>query len=338
MNAYYCFSEKGEIELPTSEEINSLSNCGIEPVIFLDSCVCLHIVKVVDYGRKATNLDFTRLIKLKEYISINKVHISPLFGVLELCSRNGSFNNDKFWDFKYRIDFFEQIPLREFKKFRYNYHRDFIIFKKKNEEMPNPFIAIQPALSNTYCALLKIRLLALRGTSRKNALENIDIFTNWMMNDLDLMLGIEYKLALYIFGGRTEFRKMIGLDSEKESAKKNLLGTTWDIFHSRNTSNNFRLSKLLQDNILAIFMTSDLNLFKMFQSLSLRLVKNGDEDVNSSFLFNSDFSFPHFDENFIDQQNRKIMKIFIERHSHKYRYDHIKVCQMIETLEVENGF
>lgn len=66
---YSCFSEQGEVKLPSQEEISKKISAGIEPVIFLDSCVCLHIIKVVDYGRQATGVNQLCIVTLKEYLS-----------------------------------------------------------------------------------------------------------------------------------------------------------------------------------------------------------------------------------------------------------------------------
>lgn len=337
MAFYYCFSEKGEVKLPTQEEIKYFHEQGKSVVIFLDSCVCLQIIKVVDYGKQAKNIDFSKILYLKEYISKHPVDISPFFGTLELCTRENTFDERKFWDFKYRIDFFKQIPFKELRKFKYNFDRDFFIIRNIEKPLPIPHQIFDEFLQNSYCALLKIRSLALKGISRKDALPNINNFIEWMSNDLDIFLGTEYTLALYIFGGRTEFRKMIGLDYKEKSIKKNIKGTVWDIFHSKNASNNFRLNQMLQENIHSIFITDDFNLFKIFKNRSLTLIKDGDGQVNTSFLFNASFDYPHFDESFIDYQNERLLNLFIDRRNRKYKFNQDKVNNMIRELETENG-
>ncbi len=337
-NTYYCFSEKGETHLPTIEEVQTFVESGVEPVLFIDSCVCLHIIKVVDYGKKATNINLSRIILLKEYITETRLHISPLFGILELCSKGDSFDERKFWDFKYRIDFFRQIPLKEFKKFKYDFNRDFFIFENSEEKLPILLLPdLQSLLSNSYCASLKIRALSLQGLSKKNSLNSINTFLDWMINDLGLVLGAEYKLAMNIFGGRTEFRKMIGLDCNEKDVKRKILGTCWDIFHSKNTSNRFRIQQMLKENIYAYFLTSDLNLFKMYQNYNLSVIKDGDNGIMPSFLFNSDFDLPHFEESFIYEQNKKIFNIFLERYNKKYTFDLEKVNNLTKQLELENN-
>lgn len=331
---YYCFSEKGEIELPTQDEIDNLITKGVKPVIFLDSCVCLHIIKVVDYAKKATNVDLARIIHLKEYLEEKSISISPFFGLLELCMKNGLLDEQKHWDFRQRIKFFEQIPLKAFKKFKYDFSRDFFLLKEHPKLVSPPMASF---LNNTYCALLKIRELALNGLSKDLAEANIYEFLDWMSNDLNMILAIEYKLAMSIFGGITEFRKMIGLDRKNEQAKKALLGTTWDIFHARNTSNSFRLFKMLDQNISPVFMTSDGNLFRLLQKFSLTLIKDGGDTMDTTFLFNSGFDYPHLERSFISEQNRKMLNLLLDRHGNEYEYDHNKVSKLITELEIRNG-
>lgn len=41
-----------------------------------------------------------------------------------------------------------------------------------------------------------------------------------MLNSLGFILGIKPKLAMNIFGGKTEFRKMISLDGKERLIKK----------------------------------------------------------------------------------------------------------------------
>lgn len=332
-NAYYCFSEKGEVLLPTLENIYSLIEEGLEPVIFLDSCVCLHIIRVIDFGKTAKNVDLSKIIYLKEYLNRHPIEINPFFGLLELCYRKDGFDNEKFWDFKCRIDFFREIPVKHFKRFNYDFHRDFYVLKNTKPDLTISYEILESALNNSYCALLKIRELATKSLSKTNATKNLDSFVDWMINDLDILMGIEYKLAMYVFGGRTEFRKMIGLDCSGVQVQKKVMGTVWDIFHSKNTSNNFRLNQILDKNLYATFMTNDLNLFKIFQKFNLRVIKDGENIISSSFLFNSDSDCPHFDDQYLEKQNERFLNLFIERRNRKYEFNRNRIASLIEQLE-----
>lgn len=323
--------------MPEIDELLISIQSEIEPVIFLDSCVCLHIIKVVDYGKNASNINFSKIISLKEYLHNKPIKINPIFGLLELCLKNGEFDSQKFSDFKHRISFFEQIPLKEFRKFKYDFNRDYIIIKKVFNDLSNPYKSIEPALINSYCALLKIRSLAKKNLKKESAEQNVNHFFDWMVNTLDNVRGTEYKLALNIFGGNTEYRKMIGLDCKENEVKKFLVGTSWDIFHSKTTSNSFRLFDFFEKNISPYFLTSDANLFNIYKNFSLTLIKDGGENFTSSFLLNSDFSIPHLKDDFIEKQNLKMMNTFVDRRNFKYEFNKIKLNKLIKELEIENN-
>lgn len=335
-NTYNCFSEKGQTDLPEINEILSTIQSGIEPIIFIDSCVCIHIIKVVDYGMSATNIDFSKILSLKEYLNNKPIKINPFFGLMELCLKNGSFDPSKFRDFKHRITFFELIPLKDFQKFRYDFNRDYFILKDIPLELANPYKDIEPSLMNSYCALLKMRSLAKKNLTKESAEANINLFLDWMVTDLDNVRAAEYKLALNVFGGNTIYRKMIGLDCKDSEVKKRLNGTSWDIFHSKTASSSFRLFQILGKNFSPYFLTSDGNLFNLFKNLNLRLIKDGGNNFNSSFLLNSDFAFPHLGDEFIDKQNIKMMNIFLDRRNSTYEFNKQKLDIHIRELEVEN--
>lgn len=257
---------------------------------------------------------------------------------MELCMSSGSFDKNKFRDFKYRMDFFQQVSLKTFKQFHYNFHRDFFIFKDPVSGMTSNYEHIFTLLKESYCALLKIRSLALKGLSKSHAECSVEDFFNWMVNDLDNMRGAEYKLALNIFGGNTTYRKMIGLDSKPLDVKKKLIGTCWDIFHAKNSSSSFRLFEMLKRNIWPFFLTSDTNLFNILRGLSLTLIKDGGENFTSSFIMGSDFNFPHLSKDFMENQNGKMMDSFVDRRNHVKISDELKLDAMIRQLEEENGF
>lgn len=335
---YSCFTEKGEGILPSEDFIKECHHQGIEPIIFLDSCVCLHIIKAVDYGKLAKNVDLFKLLALKEYLTNHpNIKINPFFAFLELCNQSGTLDKVKLQDFKLRIEFFEQIPLKAFKKFKYDFQRDVFVVRNIPETKGNPMEMPNQILKNSYCSLLKIRSIALQGLTKGKAESNINEFDDWMIKDLDIFRGAEYKLAMNVFGGNTAFRKMIGLDCKQKDVKQRLIGTAWDMFHSKFAANSFRLSESLGRKIYPFFLTSDANLFKIFQNLNMHLVKDGGKDFVSSFMLTSDFSYPHLDDSFLEKNNRKLLNNFIDRYKKIYAFDEAKVDKMINQLEVENG-
>lgn len=335
---YYCFSEKGETLLPNQDEINEYLVNGIRPIIFIDSCVCLQIVKLVDFGRKATEINRDKIFILKEYMQKNNVELSPLFAIMELCSKKENFDAQKFWDFKHRIDFFRLIPLKKLKQMKYDFKRDYINLKTDNMDLRNPYPNIKAFQFNIYSSLLKIRLIAKNSLSKKDFEKNCNELLDWMESDLKLIMGVEYKLGLSIFGGNTEFRKMIGIDSNSDKAKKLLWGTTWDIFHSRVSINSSKISGLLGENLAPFFLTNDENLFKLFRTFGLRMVVDGEAaNFGSSFVYTSGAEYPNFSEEITERQNLKMINFLAERFNDKQVYDEEYILSLVNNLEIENG-
>ncbi|EKT3967482.1 hypothetical protein NTJ12_002573, partial [Flavobacterium psychrophilum] len=334
---YYCFSEKGEVLLPNDLEINNSIQKGVRPIIFIDSCVCLEIIKLVDYGKKATDINKEKILNLKEYIHKNNIELSPLFGIMELCSRKEIFDVQKFWDFKHRIDFFLLIPFKNLKQMNYDFKRDYIKFKDDNLSLGNPYSEIKSIQFNTYSSLLKIRLIAKESLLKKDFEKNCNILIDWMINDLKIFFGVECKLGFSIFGGNTEFRKMLGIDLNSEKVKKILLGTTWDIFHSRISTNSSMISNILGENLKPFFLTNDKNLFNLFKSLELSMIIDGGENFGSSFIFNTGIDYPNFDEKVTERLNVKMITLLSERFKNKYIFEEKYVLNLIEELEIKNN-
>jgi len=335
---FYCFNETGQCSLPSKSEVLELKQKGIKPVAFLDSNVCLNIIKLVDYGKNATNCNRRKTLHLKENISKSDIRINGLFGILELCEKDGHFLNDKYRDFKYRLDFFEQIPNKHLNKGNYDFRRDFHLMKEVPDfANANSFYEKLSILQLSYCCLLKIRQLALKSTKKNNAKSNIDAFTQWMVNDLGLMLGIEYKLAMSVLGGRTEFRKMIGLDDKSSSAKQKIKGSVWDIFHSRYCMHNTNISKHLGENISAYFVTNDYNLFILLSKYSLTGILDPGDDSGTTSWYNTDFDYPHLDDDFLEKSTKKMLNLMYDRLKVNFQYDKKKIDNMISTMEKENG-
>lgn len=335
-SSYYCFSEKGEVLLMDLVIDNSIQN-EIKPIIFIDSCVCLQIIKLVDYGKKATDINKDKILNLKEYIQKTNIEMSPLFGIMELCSRKEVFDVQKFWDFKHRIDFFLLITLKNLKQMNFHFKRDYMKFKTDNLNLGSPYNDIKSFQLNTYSSLLKIRLIAKESLLKKDFEKNCNQLIDWMISDLKIFLGFEYKLGISIFGGNTELRKMLGIDMNSEKVKKILLGTTWDIFHSRFSTNSSMISKILGENLKPYFLTNDKNLFNLFKSLELSMLIDGGENFGSSFVFNSEIDYPDYDEKIMKKLNVKMITLLTERFKKKYIFDEKYTLNLIDELETKNN-
>ncbi len=144
----------------------------------------------------------------------------------ELCYDKETLEilDDKLWDIKNKVDFIFRYPVKLLKRFEFDYDLNFHSASKQ-ESLNN---SLKPIISNLhlyYAALLKIRDIADSGLKKANAEKNIELFVEWMEDELDLFLGLEYSLALEIFGGNSKFRSMIKFCANKEATVKALWGT-----------------------------------------------------------------------------------------------------------------
>ena len=259
-----------------------------------------------------------------------------MFGLMELCQRKTEFDQQKFWDLYARIDFFQKIPKKHLNSYRFDFQKEYFTINQPNLKNHTPFYGLESFFLNTYCCLLKIRELSQKGLSKNYAEKNILEFIDWMADTLGILGGIEFKLAMNIFGGKTEFRKMIWLEGKNNLIQKKIIGTAWDITFARFCSNNFSLSKKLGENLNAYFLTSDTNLFKLLSENSLTMILDSGE-IGSSSMINTSFDCPHFDESFINKNNRKMLELITERFNQEIIFDKNKVVDLIINLEKTNN-
>lgn len=335
---YYAFNDKGAATLPSKKEVIESENREIHPVLLLDSCVCLDLVKFVDHKNNA-KVDKTKVRKYLDYIKRSNIETISFFGLLELCHKPDtmSFDIDKFWDFKNRIHYIEKIPMNYINSYRFDFNRDYIV-KDSNELETNSLIELKPILQTSYCCFLKIRELAISGLDKHKAQKNIELFGDWLINDLDIIMALEYNLAMNIFGGNPDFRKMIGVDSKANDLKKTLWGTAWDFFHSRIVCNNVDVaSRFFEENVYSTFITNDSNLFKLISQISLeaKFFLPNDEASTSVLIANN--NLPQFEAAFLESFNEKMKKTFRDRLLKEKSYNESKVLEMIEKLEYVNS-
>lgn len=333
---YHTFNEKGKANFPTDIELIENSNKGIEPVLILDSCVCLELVKFADYKNKA-NVDRKKVIHFLDYIHNKKIEIISFSGLLELChdSMTMTFNKIKFEDFKHRIDFLEQIPLKHIHSGQFDFQRDYHITGKISFET-NSISAFRPLLMTTYCCLLKIRELSKKGLKQVDAKKNIESYMEWSEIELDRFMGIESQLAMNIFGGVSDFRSMIWLDGKENEIRRRLWATAWDIFHSRISCNNLKLSKVIGKRINSTFVTNDFNLFNLVSQLSLTaIIENSEKVITTSMLMGA-FDFKHFDFDYVDKLNTNSLDLLAKRVNKKKEFNEDKLTKMIIELEKIN--
>lgn len=333
---YLCFNENGKTKLPLKSDLIKINNKGLNPEFFIDSCVCLHICNYIDKKDKA-NINKKRLINFKKYIQSNEININPVLGLMELCESKTGFDNEKFWDLFTRIELFKRIPLSNLKKMNFDSSKlDKTTFPNLSEKYEEN-IGMGNIFFNTYCALLKIRELCLiNGTSKKVLRKNVIEFIEWLKNELGLFLAFELNLAFKIFGGKTNFKKMIWLEGKENLSKQKIKGSTWDILHSRLCTNNYEFSNLLGEPIYAHFITGDNNLFELFSNTNLEKVINTNLDKTTS-LYKIKIDSRHFEDELIDEISGIMKKEFEERIiNFEYDFNEKKIFKLIEDLELKN--
>lgn len=185
-------------------------------------------------------------------------------------------------------------------------------------------------LNLSYAALLKICEIAKKGLSTSRAEKNITAFIDWMENDLDIILGIEYSLAMQIFGGNSKFRTMIKLGAKKKKILPAARGTAWDLFHAKMSCNKEQLSLLLGHKVHPVFVTKDAGLYELISPKVNAYTRF--ELAKLSILENNPFPSCYSAE-FREYLNSRMLKLASDRNGRYASLDTGKVKVMIKNLE-----
>lgn len=333
---YKCFTEKGESTLPNDKELIDLALTGRKPLIFIDTNVCLHIARYIDHKKNAKDIDKNKIWNLKKYIEKYDVELSPFLALLELAYKEDKFDENKLWDFNDRISFYKLIPFKLLRNYSFDFNINFIPDSKPNLDIFKDQFSLESFYYLTYCSLLKIREIALRNSLNKlNAEKNFFEFQDWLVNDLDIQLGIETRLALNIFGGSTQFRKMVWIDGKKD-VKKKIIGSVWDITHARICSNNYMASQIFQENLYIYFITNDNNLSTLMNDMEIGGLLDFGREGTTSMIY-SDSNHPNFDDNFVKKLKNRSIHITAKRASNDIIFDKEKTLKLIANLEKANS-
>ncbi|BFO67381.1 hypothetical protein [Chryseobacterium sp. KCF3-3] len=125
-----------------------------------------------------------------------------------------------FDDYYNKLHFAFNIPVKEFKKLDFDYYRDFHVENEIRIDKNIVKSIIESRVNPYYVGLLKICEIAQRGLGLNRAEKNVEEFFNWIENDLGFMLGYEHRLAMQIFGGNSDYWKMLRIGSKKRSCSK----------------------------------------------------------------------------------------------------------------------
>ena len=311
MKHFHYLSDLGETHLPTEAEIAHIRVDKNERfLLILDSSVCLDIINLIKHKKNA-NVDKQKVFTLIEYVQKNKVEQTPIFALTELCYDRKTFNisDGKLWDMKNKLDFAFKYPIKLLKRFQFDYETNYHIYHEPKLLRKS----IEPFAENLnlyYAGLLKIRELAKNGLKKEFSERNIESFIEWMSTELNTMLGLEFSLALEIFGGNSNLRSMIKLGSAKDKAIKGLWGTAWDLFHARVSCNRPQLADMVGEKVQPIFVTKDNGLFELMSPHVEHYLR-----FNSTKLtITTENTYPpHYSESFMTHLNKKMLELGTER-------------------------
>jgi hypothetical protein len=328
---FHFISDFGKSELPCKPELSQIAEAGERILLVLDSSVCLDIVSLVR-DRKSSGADKIKIFNLIEYVQKNKTDWTPIFALIESCYDRTTLDlkQDKLFDYKNKIDFAFKYPIKVLKKFQYDFNLNYKVFPQPKIEQTSIAIIINERIKIHYAALLKIYQISLTGLNRESAERNIEAFVNWMVDDLDILLGIEYRLALNIFGGDPNFRSMLKLGSSKEKCFKACWGTAWDLFHARVSCNRDQLSSMIGGKVRPIFVTKDGRLFELLAPQIDTYFKYNSSKISIST--NVDYQ-KNYTDSFMNYLNERMEDLRRERIHKSADITQQKLDQIIQDLE-----
>jgi hypothetical protein len=329
---FYYISDLGKISLFDESQISKLNVLNDEhALLVLDSCVCFDIINLIEMKEESIS-DKEKIFSLIEYAQINNVRHFSLFALLESCyDRNTlEIQTDKFNEFRNVIDFAFQHPVARLKKFDYDYNTDYNDLSLKTEYKRDLIKSLTEEMLNpSYAAMLKICELSKKGLSAGWAEKNITDFLDWMENELNIILGVDYSFALEIFGGNSKFRKMIKLDASKKRIIPAARGAAWDMFHAKMSRNKKQLSYISGYKVYPVFVTKDQVLAELISPKVNSYEKLG-RSLVSRVQRNSKLNYS---EDFWNYLNERLLKIKTERIGRNSSVDREKVKSIINVLE-----
>lgn len=255
-----------------------------------------------------------------------------LFALLESCyDRNTlEIQTDKFNEFQKIIDFAFQHPVAHLKNFDYDFNTDSQSLGLKSGYSSDLIkLLTEERLNPSYAAMLKIAELSKKGLSANRSEKNITAFIDWMENELNIILAVDYSLALYIFGGNSKSRSMIKLGAGKKKFLAAAMGAAWDMFHAKMSRNKKQLSFIQGYKVYPVFVTKDQVLAELISPKVNSYEKSGSSQL-SRLQRNDDLNYSPEFWNYLDD---RLTKIGSERMGRNTVVDTEKVKSIIKTME-----
>lgn len=332
MEHFYLISDLGKTLLPEEEEIFQLNALNEEQVVLiLDSCVCFDIINLIK-GKEESISDKEKIFNLISYAQKNKIRHFSLFALLESSYDRDTMEiqTEKFNEFLQIIDFAFQHPVDQLKKFDYSFNPDNQGLSFNPQQRKNLIKSLtEERLNLSYAAMLKICEIAGKGLSADRAEKNIIDFVDWMENDLDILLGVDYSLALNIFGGNSKSRSMIKLGAGKKKILAAARGAAWDMFHAKMSRNKKQLSYLLDCKVYPVFVTKDKVLAELISPEVNSYEKSGISQL-SRLQIKNDLKYSN---DFRRYLNERMLKLGTERMGRNSSVNTEKVKSIIKALE-----
>lgn len=333
MDYFHFLSDKGKISLPNKFEIEKhFEETGEQIILVLDSCVCIDVVKLVNWKAEAKS-EKTKIFNLIDYVQKNDIMFLPIFALIESCYDRETLKikSEKLFDYNSKIQFAFEFPLKKFKRYQYNFEYDFYAVRPNTSSEEAAELVIESRVNIYYAGLLKISQIAQKyGLSQNKAERNIEFFVDWMEKELDCFLGFEYTLAVNIFGGNSQYGSMLKINSSKQSIIRAAWATAWDLFHAKMSINGELVSKLIDKKAYPIFVTKDNNLFNLMSPYVHLYVRRGFKKVTIT----KNTSYPPFYKyEFIERLNDRMTDFSLNRFERDVQIDYNKVKIIIEKLE-----
>jgi hypothetical protein len=211
MPSFFILNEEGESVLPDS--FNQKKGGNRESTLYLDANICLDIVNLFD-NKGTPDKALINIQTLILFCQQNKIEVIPKFGAMELCYDRISQKLDitKYREFVNKITYTFDTPFNELCKFN---RLDFNYEVEVGEMDVKAFEAFFPLVLISYVALLKIYILCKKNNPQKNnVIKNVKFFLHWFDKHLNASMASEIQLAIKIFGGVSDFKKMIAVDKK----------------------------------------------------------------------------------------------------------------------------
>ncbi len=264
---FYILTYEGEDILPDSVDKKVLIEQGKEIAMYLDANVCFDILSYFN----GIELKPDKLINIETIILFcqhNKVTVVPKFGSVELAFNRKSRQIDisKFQDMVNKITYTFDTPYSKGIKLNERAYPYYVEVGQKDIDTFNTFL---PLLLLSYTTLLKLYIICKENNPNKgNIRSNLKRFCDWCDKELNISMASEIQLAVKIFGGVSDFRKMIALDKNAgaDEILRIIWGTAFDFFHLRIIHFAGISSEI---NLHSYFITQDENIFSLFKTCKL---------------------------------------------------------------------